>query len=202
MSTERTTLSSVGELAPALSSTASRILGVAIFAVLTAISAKIALPIPGTPVPFTFGPLAVLLAGALLGARLGAASQIVYLTAGVAGLPVFTAGGGAAYLLGPTGGYLMAYPVAAFLVGALAGASVLRTLGGLLAGLAVIYAGGVAWLAVMGEASLAIALGLMPFLLPDLVKVLLALAVTRRTGARTRSFFAAPPLGREPPGGR
>lgn len=159
------------------------------FAAATAVSAKIALPLPGTPVPFTFQPLVVLLAGALLGARLGAASQLVYLLAGVAGLPVFAAGGGAAYLLGPTGGYLMAYPLAAFAVGAAAGPGLLRCLGALLLGLAVIYAGGVSWLAANGSFDAALAWGLRPFVLADLVKVGLAAIVARQLRRPTRELL-------------
>ena len=92
--------------------------------VLTAAAAQISIPLPFTPVPFTFQPMVVLLGAAALGARLGVASQILYLALGFAGLPVFAASPvlpqGAARLLGPTGGYLMAYPFAAFAAGWLA----------------------------------------------------------------------------------
>jgi biotin transport system substrate-specific component len=168
---------------------ARRVIGVAAFAAATAFGAKVAVMIPGTPVPFTFQPLFVLLAGAILGARLGAASQALYLAAGIAGLPVFAAGGGAAYLLGPTGGYLMAYPLAAFLAGAFAHRGLARALGGLLLGLATIYAGGLAWLAVVGDVNAAVALGLRPFVLMDLVKVAIVLAIVWRTGRRSRELF-------------
>ncbi|MGH7539390.1 MAG: biotin transporter BioY, partial [Gemmatimonadota bacterium] len=90
--------------------TARRVIAVLAFAALTALGARIAVPLPGTPVPFTFQVVAVLLAGVLLGPRLGAASQAAYLAAGASGLPIFAAGGGVAYLLGPTGGYLLAFP--------------------------------------------------------------------------------------------
>src|SRR5580692_8027671 len=86
--------------------------------VLTAIAAQVSIPLPFTPVPFTFQPMIVLLGGAALGARLGMTSQFLYLALGVAGLPVFAASAtlppGVARLLGPTGGYLMSYPFAAF----------------------------------------------------------------------------------------
>jgi biotin transport system substrate-specific component len=169
-----------------------RVAGVVAFAVLTALGAKIALPIAGTVVPFTFQPLVVLLAGGLLGARLGAASQVLYLSAGMAGLPVFAGPvAGAAYLLGPTGGYLLAYPLAAFVVGALAGRGLLATLFGLLAGLAVIYAGGVSWLAALGGWSTAVAWGLAPFVVADLVKAAMALVIVTRLRAKTLPLFGA-----------
>ena len=85
------------------------------FAVLTAIGAKVTIPIG--PVPLTLQTPCVLLAGAFLGARKGAISQVLYLATGAAGLPVFAFGGGALYLFGPTGGYLLAFPIAAFAVG-------------------------------------------------------------------------------------
>lgn len=93
---------------------------VALGALLVAAAAQVAVPLPGTPVPMTLQPLAVLLVGGLLGARLGALSMILYLAMGIAGLPVFTPTVplvGVARLMGPTGGYLLAYPVAAFVVG-------------------------------------------------------------------------------------
>ncbi|HET7275276.1 MAG TPA: biotin transporter BioY [Longimicrobiaceae bacterium] len=189
MSTLLNSLASWTRLEVAPSRTARRVIGVAVFAVATAISAKIAVPLPGTPVPFTFQPLIVLLSGALLGARLGAASQLTYLAAGAIGLPVFAAGGGLLYLLGPTGGYLMAGPLAAFVAGKLMGTSALRTLGALLAGLAVIYAGGVAWLATVADFNVAIALGLTPFVLADLVKVVLAAVITLRVRKRALGLF-------------
>ena len=89
---------------------------VLLFAAATAAGSR--LEIPHVPVPFTLQTLAVLLAGAFLGARNGAFSQAAYLLAGVAGLPVFAGGSwGAALLLGPTGGYLLAFPLAALVVG-------------------------------------------------------------------------------------
>ena len=162
--------------------TARRVASVVGFAALTAIAARIAVPLPGTAIPFTLQPVAVLLAGALLGARLGAASQVLYLAVGAAGLPVFAAGGGAAYLLGPTGGYLLAFPVAA----AVAGIAFDRALGlgwqigGLVAATLVLHAGGLAWLTLqlgMGEA---LAQGARPFVVGDVLKIALVLVLASR----------------------
>ncbi|MBA2572180.1 MAG: biotin transporter BioY [Gemmatimonadetes bacterium] len=175
------------ELVP--SRTARRAIGVLAFAVATALGARIALPIPGTPIPFTLQPMFVLLAGALLGSRLGALSQTLYLFAGAVGLPIFVAGGGFAYLLGPTGGYLLAYPLAAWLAGTGARQGAGRMLAGLLAGLAAIYVGGLAWLSIVGTASMAVAWGLRPFLLADLVKTLLVLLIGQRLRERAAHLF-------------
>src|SRR5216110_2407175 len=97
-----------------------RVLAVVLGAILVAAAAQVALPLPGTPVPMTLQPMAVLLVGGLLGARFGALSMILYLAMGAAGLPVFTPTVplfGIARLLGPTGGYLLEYPVAAWVTG-------------------------------------------------------------------------------------
>src|SRR5439155_14101562 len=119
-------------------------------AALVAAAAQVAIPLPGTPVPMTLQPLAVLLVGGLLGRWLGAASLLLYLALGAAGLPVFTPVGlpGLGRLLGPTGGYLLAYPLAAFAVGRIAGDAARRgrTVLGVLAGLALIHLGGLAQL--------------------------------------------------------
>lgn len=167
--------------------------GIVGFAVLTALGARVAVPLPGTPVPFTFQVLAVLLAGYLLGPTAGAASQALYLAAGVAGLPVFAAGGGAAYLLGPTGGHLMAFPLAAAVVGL---ATTRRSglawhAGGLAAGVAAIYLGGAAWLGLVTDHEAALAAGVVPFLLTDALKAALALAIGRSVSGPARRFFGA-----------
>jgi biotin transporter BioY len=99
-----------------------RALAVIFGALVVALAAQMSVPLPGTPVPMTLQPFAVLLVGGLLGPELGAISMIVYLAMGAAGLPVFTPTVplvGIARLLGPTGGYLLAYPVAAWAVGRL-----------------------------------------------------------------------------------
>lgn len=97
-----------------------RAAAVVLGALLVAGAAQVSIPLPGTPVPMTLQPMAVLLVGGLLGARLGAVSMMLYLAMGAAGLPVFTPTVplvGVARLFGPTGGYLLAYPVAAWAVG-------------------------------------------------------------------------------------
>src|SRR5262245_50987445 len=129
--------------------------------------------------------MVVLLGALALGARLGAASQVVYLALGIAGLPVFAASPvlpqGAARLIGPTGGYLMAYPVAAFVAGWLAERGFdrryLTAFVAMVAGLIVVYTGGVSWLAALnptGGVSAALTAGLVPFIIPDFIKLLIA----------------------------
>ncbi len=101
-----------------------RAIAVLLAVALTALSAQFTLPFPGTAVPLVLTPLAVMLTGAVLGSRLGFLTQALYLAAGIAGLPVFapsvTLPPGALRLIGPTAGYLLAYPVAAFVTGWLA----------------------------------------------------------------------------------
>jgi biotin transport system substrate-specific component len=154
--------------------------------VLTAIAAQISVPLPFTPVPFTFQPMVVLVGAAVLGSRLGMTSQILYLALGIVGLPVFAASPllpqGAARLLGPTGGYLMSYPAAAFVAGWLAERGFdrryLTAVVAMFCGLVVVFAGGVSWLALAIQParglSGALATGLVPFIVPDLLKLLLA----------------------------
>ncbi len=161
-------------------------------ALMVGLAAQVALPLPGTPVPFTLQVPAVLMVGVLLGPRMGAASMVLYLALGVMGLPVFAPLGplGLARLLGPTGGYLLAYPLAAAVAGQLSGdGSSWRALGvGLLAGLAAIHAGGVAQLAVLsGSLERAVLLGSRPFLGLDLVKLLLLALVLRRVTGPIRA---------------
>lgn len=160
-------------------------------AALTAAASQFSVPLPFTPVPFTLQPMIVLLGGAVLGPRLGMAAQIVYLAAGVAGFPVFAFAPelpqGAARLVGPTGGYLMAYPFAAFVTGMLATRGFdrryLTSVLAMAAGLAVIFAGGVTWLTLFAPGadgrslSAALATGFYPFVIADAIKLCLAATV-------------------------
>lgn len=168
-----------------------RIASVLFISVLTAAAAQVSVPVPFTSVPLTLQPMVVLLGGLALGSRLGSASQILYLAAGIAGLPVFAASPllppGPLRLLGPTGGYLMAYPLAAFVTGYLAERGLDRryatSVVAMLVGLLVIYAAGAAWLGlfartVSGGAAVglaaALATGVFPFVIPDLIKLAIA----------------------------
>lgn len=176
----------VGSIAAGTSvSGAVRAAGVMFMIALTAAAAQVSFPIPGTAVPFTLQPMIVILAGAALGSRLGAMSQMGYLMLSMIGLPIFAASPlpqGAARLLGPTGGYLMAYPLAAFVTGLLAERGFDRRFStaviAMLAGVAVIYTGGLSWLALMhaGNFTLAIAAGAAPFFLADVFKAVVAAA--------------------------
>jgi biotin transport system substrate-specific component len=171
--------------------TALKVAATLFIAALTAAASQISVPLPFTPVPFTLQPMIVLLGGAALGPRLGLSSQVLYLAAGLAGLPVFAFAPdlpqGAARLLGPTGGYLMAYPLAAFVAGALAERGLdrryLTSLLAMTAGLAVIFAGGVTWLTLFAPGAdgrslnAALAAGLYPFVIADAIKLCLAASV-------------------------
>src|SRR5215212_1734324 len=143
---------------------------------LIAIAAQVAIPLPFTPVPMTLQPLAVILVGAALGSARGAAAAMLYLLEGMSGLPVFAQGhGGAVWLVGLTAGYLYSYPLAAFVAGWFSergwSGSVLRTLPGMLASLAIILLGGWAWYAVWTSPTRAFFEAVAPFVVADLVKL-------------------------------
>jgi biotin transport system substrate-specific component len=152
------------------------------FSLLTALAAQIVIPIG--PVPITAQTFAVLLTGALLGSRLGAMAMIVYLVEGASGLPFFYHGtSGIPHLLGPTGGYLIAFPAAAFITGAFAehgwDKRFLTAAASMAIGSAVIMLAGWAWFALVTNTALATAfkLTVLTFIPGDIIKILLAAAV-------------------------
>ena len=165
------------------------LVGVIGFAATMALAAQVAIPIPGTPVPFTLQPLAVVLAGMVLGPVAGAASMVLYLLAGAVGLPVFAPIGAPGFLrlIGPTGGYLLAAPAAAAVAGLIARhfpAFAGRLLAAFL-GIATLYLGGVAQLELLtGSLERAAAMGTTPFILADLGKVLVAAIVSQARAPR------------------
>src|SRR5215211_6148920 len=163
---------------------------VALMVAVTAVAAQITVPIE--PVPFTFQVLAVILSGLLLGPRYGSLAMAVYLLVGAVGVPVFAGfKGGLGIVFGDTGGYLLAYPLAAAVAGLGAHAVAhdqrrQALLVGLLCGcaaLVVIYALGATWLSVIAGLSPAAALatGVLPFVVFDLVKVVVAALVAVAT---------------------
>lgn len=164
--------------------------GIALFAVLTAVGAYAAVPL--TPVPMTLQTLFVLLAGTILGPAAGATSQLLYLAVGAAGAPVFSNGGaGLAWIFGPTGGFLMAFPVAAAVAGLVAGEArrVVPTALGLLLASVLIFALGAAWLGATTDWDWAriVQVAILPFLVGAAIKVAVALVVTRQVVTRTGS---------------
>jgi biotin transport system substrate-specific component len=164
-----------------------------------AVCAQVAVPLPFTPVPLTLQNFGVLTVGLLLGSRRGFAALTLYLVEGAFGLPVFSPailGSGIAHLLGPTGGFLMAYPLVAFVAGWINEREPVQTsekspkgssrgfgwaaLSALTAEI-VLFAGGLSWLAVLTHsASLAIRYGLYWFVFAEVIKVLMAAAVAAR----------------------
>ena len=158
--------------------------------VLTAAAAQVSVPLPFTPVPLTLQPMVVLLGGAALGSRLGFSSQVLYLLAGLAGLPVYAASPvlpqGALRLIGPTGGFLLAYPLAAFVAGRLAERGFdrryLTSVAAMAVGLAIVFASGLSWLTIQlapaagvpAALQAALQAGLYPFVVVDVVKLFVA----------------------------
>jgi biotin transport system substrate-specific component len=165
---------------------ARRVFAVVSFTLLTAFSAHASVPVPGTVVPISLQTLMVMLSGLLLGPVLGASAQALYLAVGAMGAPVFAAGMGLPYLFGPTGGYLLAFPAAAAvagIVGSAAGGSTLRRT-------FVINAGGWAQLSLLtGDAGAALRLGVLPFLVGDAAKVVVAVILTNRLRRRTLALL-------------
>jgi biotin transport system substrate-specific component len=162
-------------------------------ALLVALSAQVVVPVPFSPVPMTLQPLAVLIVGGLLGSGAAVAALLLYIALGALGLPVFAGGGsGFLHLVGPTGGYLLAFPIAAGVTGAVTGRvpTALRVLLACALGMIIIHTGGVAQLAVLGgDPSLAMRVGFVPFLTGDLLKVGLAAALILVAGSRVRSLL-------------
>jgi biotin transport system substrate-specific component len=160
-----------------------RMVYAALMAALTAAGAYIAIPIG--PVPIVLQNLFVMLAGLLLGGRWGLTSVGVYLLAGAMGLPVFAGGtGGVGKFVGPTGGYLLGFAAAAYLVGVISerghGRVAIDILA-MLAGTVVLYAFGVSWLKVVTGMSVSksIAVGMGPFLIGDALKIAAAIPIAR-----------------------
>lgn len=156
--------------------------GILLLAVgMVSVAARFAVPIPGTPVPVSLQDLAMLLVGIVLGPRRGAVAMITYVGLGAAGAPVFSNGhGGLTWLMGPTGGYLLAYPAACYAVGALShrGRRPAVAALGVVAGQAVVYAGGTLQLALLTGQGLAASVGLAvtPFLPGVALKTVFLLA--------------------------
>jgi biotin transport system substrate-specific component len=175
-------------LALAVRTPRSRAIGIVIVAVAMALSAQFAVPLPGTPVPLTLQPFVVVLAGLLVGPLDAAAAMVLYLVTGALGAPVFAPIGapGLARLLGPTGGYLLAYPVAAAIAGWLGagrerfGARLVAAVAGIL----VMYVGGLSQLSIItGSLTAAAVIGVLPFVAADLLKAIVAAALSgRRSG--------------------
>jgi biotin transport system substrate-specific component len=155
--------------------------------ILLALCAHIAIPLPWTPVPITGQTFGVLLVAVLLGSRRGALTLGLYLLEGIAGLPVFQPYGlpGAARFVGPTAGFLLAYPAAAYCTGWLVerGASMRVPLlaGALFCGETLIFGGGCAWLAIEMHLgwSAAVQQGALPFLPGEIIKIALLVAAVR-----------------------
>ncbi len=175
----------------AYGSSLSQTFWISTFAILTAIGAQI--EIPHHPVPYTFQTLVVLLAGALLGPRNGFISMMMYLSLGVLGMPVFAgAGFGLARLLGPTGGYLLAFPLAALVVGLLVPLrrQFIWTLFSMFVGLLIIFSIGTLQLHVVyfHDWNAAFRAGFLIFSWWDLLKLLAAAAIYRQVSVGWNSL--------------
>jgi len=177
MSSVRTlTLADLAVPSPRLSQQALLVVGASL---VTALAARIEIPLPWSPVPITGQTFAVLLCGAVLGPRRAFLAQLLYLLEGAIGLPVFSGGaGGMAKLLGPTGGYLFAFPLAAAVTGALAARGwdrrFVTMFAAMLIGSTVIFASGLAWLSRFVPRETLLATGFLPYIPGDLLKTTLA----------------------------
>lgn len=177
------------------SKTATTIIGIASFVLLTALGAYVYIPLGFTPVPITLQTFFVLSSGAILGRRLGPISQITYIILGVTGLPMFLSGSfGLAYLLGPTGGYILGFVIASYVIGKLLqnNDSLISIVTALIIGEAIILSLGAGWLWVGLRFSLtkAFYLGVIPFIPGDIIKIIVASFICKKYIKRARSLFS------------
>ncbi len=178
-----------------LSKVAVQVLGVSAFIVATIAGAFIRIPLPFTPVPITLQTFFVLLAGAVLGRKLGSLSQAGYLILGAAGLPIFSGAlGGVSRLFGPTGGYLFGFVVAAWFVGLMLRRdkeSFFKIALTMALGSLIIYVLGAVWLNFIVKIGIskAILLGVLPFVPGDIIKLLAAASVYHSIQSRTRQIY-------------
>ncbi|MBN2097209.1 MAG: biotin transporter BioY [Candidatus Omnitrophica bacterium] len=176
--------------------TLSRLIGLSAFIILTALGAAVRIPLGFTPVPITLQTFFVLLSGAVLGRNWGALSQIGYIFLGVLGLPIFSgAQSGTVYLFGPTGGYLAGFVLSSWITGALLEKSQNSALKSALvmsvACLGGIYLFGVLGLAIFLKSSItsALALGFLPFIPGDIIKIAVAGLLLPKIKSRCREIF-------------
>ena len=172
-----------------------RAIAVTLGALVVALSAQVEIPLAGA-VPITLQGLALILVGLVLGPRYGALALVTYVAMGLAGLPVFSgASFGFIKLIGPTGGYLLAFPLAAWVAGYLAVYATAipnapRYFLAALAGMIVVHLGGWSWLSIVThDPRAAFAVGVAPFVLVDLTKVVLAAAIGLGLGGRVRRLL-------------
>ena len=185
----------IGKKEIGLSKPALNILGVSVFIGLTAAGAFVRIYLPFTPVPVTLQTFFVLLAGAVLGRKLGSLSQFSYVALGALGLPIFSGAlGGISRLAGPTGGYLVGFIVAAWIVGMMLkgrASSFLKIVLAMTAGNFVIYLFGVLWLSFIIHIGIwkALLLGAFPFILGDAIKLLAAASLYQGIQKRSREVY-------------
>lgn len=171
-------------------------IGVLFFLLATILGAYVRIPLNITPVPITLQTFFVMLAGAVLGKRMGSISQFAYVILGVAGLPIFQGFAfGTVYILGPTGGYLIGFIIAAYLIGLAVRGYVNKGL--IIAYFAIgdfiIHSCGTLWLMFIYKMDIigAAKIGILPFIPGEMVKILLAALVYSKISQRSKALFSA-----------
>ena len=176
--------------------TVDAVIGVTFFILATTLGAYIRIPVPGTPVPITLQTFFVVLSGAVLGARLGLFSQLGYVFLGLIGLPVFQGHSfGIMHIFGATGGYMMGFMAASFLIGKMLekeSRNLFKILASFAIGSVVLYTLGTLWLMLIYRISFinAIAIGVLPFLTIELAKIFLAAVVYSKISHRSKAIFS------------
>lgn len=176
--------------------TIDAVIGVLFFIAATTLGAYIRIPVPGTPVPITLQTFFVVLSGAVLGSRLGLFSQVGYIFLGAMGLPVFQGYTfGMAHILGPTGGYLIGFMAASFLIGKImerGSRDLFKISASFITGNIVIYAIGILWLMLIYRIGLinAVTIGVLPFFTIELAKIFLSAVVYSKISHRSKEIFS------------
>lgn len=176
--------------------TVDAVVGVTFFIIATTLGAYIRIPVPGTPVPITLQTFFVVMSGAVLGGRLGLFSQAGYIFLGAIGLPIFQGYTfGMAHILGPTGGYLIGFMAASFLIGKILekeSQNLLKIIASFAMGNIVLYTLGTLWLMLIYKINFvnAILIGVLPFLTIELAKISLAAVIYSKVSHRSREIFS------------